>query len=420
MSRRFRLALLICVALCASGVTVLRAQSMGRLSLLLLDADGEPLPGAEVLVTCPELPHFRDESTTNKKGKVLLAFPDSTRSYRLQIEKEGYQPVDMEYQPKAGQVARRQIQLQPVRGPSIGLRETGPGSASAASQAVAVGLESLAAGDLAAAEAHFHRALEEDNSLAPAHSALAGLYLQKGEYESAVAAAQSLLELEPDNPRGFRALYEAHKALGQAREAEAALAKLSQLDRGADTAALLFNEGVEDMRAGDLGAAKARFEEVLGLEPEFLQAHLGLALCHLREGSFEAAAAAAERALELDPGNLRALEIGVDAYRALGNKQMEEAALEALGSADPRTASGQLFERGVELFAAGDTAGAIGLFQRAVELDPENPRAHYKLGLCYISSGETAEAREHLQRFLELAPDDPEAPSAREMLGYLD
>jgi tetratricopeptide (TPR) repeat protein len=413
-------ALLIFFALWASAAGVLRAQSVGRLSLTLLDAEGEPLPGARVRVTCAKLPRFEREATSDKKGRVLLTFPEGTTSYRLQIEKEGFHPVDTEFQPRPGELMRQSMHLLSVRAQPTAAQQEAAGRRSAAAEALAAGVEALREGDPATAEGHILRALEQDSALGPAHSALAGLYLQQGQYEQALAAAQRLLELEPENPRGFRALYEAHKALGHGPEAEAALHELSQLGGGGETAAILYNEGVEGMRAGDAATAKARFQEALGIDPNFLPAVVGLALCHLREGSFEEAAAAAERALELEPGNLQAMGARLDAYRALGDEDKEQEALEALKAADPKTASRQLFDGGIDLFNAGDTEGAKELFLRAAELDPENAAAHYKLGLCYINSGKTAAAKEHLQRFLELAPDHPDAAGAREMLGYLD
>jgi hypothetical protein len=40
------------------------------------------------------------------------------------------------------------------------------------------------------------------------------------------------------------------------------------------------------------------------------------------------------------------------------------------------------------------------------------------LGLC-LAASDVAQARGHLETFLRLAPEDPDAPTAREMLQYL-
>ena len=55
-----------------------------------------------------------------------------------------------------------------------------------------------------------------------------------------------------------------------------------------------------------------------------------------------------------------------------------------------------------------------------VAADPENARAYYELGRSYLSAGDTDKAKEALQQFLSMAPNDPEAPSAKEMLSYLE
>ena len=419
MSRKVSVVLLIGVVLWIWAIADLQAQTSGRLSLTLLDPEGEPVVGAVVRVSRPDSPRSAKERTTDKKGRVLISFADATASYRLQIEAEGFHPVDMMLDPEPGVVQRREMQLEPVRDVAAGPEAVSEGALSEAGEALAAGVEALRAGDLDTAEVEILRALEVDSELAPAHSALAGLYLQRGRYKEAIAAAQRLRELQPENPRGFRALYEAHKALGHTQEATAALAQLSQLGEGGDTAAILYNEGVESMKAGDAGAAKKRFQEAVAVDPEFVQAHIGLAICHLRAGSSGEAAAAAEMALALEPGNIHALGISVDAYRALGDKDKEEAALAALRAADPRTAARQMYDTGVQFYDAGDTRSAMSLFQRALEFDPEHAAAHYKLGLCYINTGETDKAKEHLQRFLELAPEHPEAAGAQQMLQYL-
>ena len=61
----------------------------------------------------------------------------------------------------------------------------------------------------------------------------------------------------------------------------------------------------------------------------------------------------------------------------------------------------------------------MAAYEKALELEPEMARAHYRLGLAYLSAGELERARNHLTRFIELQPEDPEAATAREMLGYL-
>ena len=127
------------------------------------------------------------------------------------------------------------------------------------------------------------------------HSALGTVYLEMGDPQSAIASANTLLEAEPENPRGYRLLYEANQALGNEQEAQAALKRLAKLDSGGDTATLLYNEGVEALNVGDRKSAKQRFQELLEFSPDFAPALSALAVLQINDREFEAAAATAEK-----------------------------------------------------------------------------------------------------------------------------
>ena len=71
------------------------------------------------------------------------------------------------------------------------------------------------------------------------------------------------------------------------------------------------------------------------------------------------------------------------------------------------------------LYNAANVAAAKEAFGRALAKDPNHPKSHYMLGLCYASTSENAKAREHLTKFLELAPNDNDAAQAKEMLETL-
>ncbi|MBN1210411.1 MAG: social motility TPR repeat lipoprotein Tgl [Myxococcaceae bacterium] len=68
------------------------------------------------------------------------------------------------------------------------------------------------------------------------------------------------------------------------------------------------------------------------------------------------------------------------------------------------------YNLGVQAQQAGNIQEALSEFQRAVELDPENPDARNALGiLLHLSFRRPAEAVEHYQKALEVRPDFSEA-----------
>ena len=116
-----------------------------------------------------------------------------------------------------------------------------------------------------------------------------------------------------------------------------------------------YNEGAAALRAGDFAAAKAALETALEKDSELAPAHgvLGLALNGL--GDHQGAAAAAERALELRPGEPNALKARYDAYRALGDEAKAEEAGAALAQSGANAEAAKLvYNEGADANRNGD------------------------------------------------------------------
>jgi len=182
----------------------------------------------------------------------------------------------------------------------------------------------------------------------------------------------------------------------------------------------VFNDGAEAFSQGDTVVAREKFEEAIGLDPTLAEPHAAIARLELDEKQYAAAAAAAEAALAIEPGQALALRVAIAAYTELGDEKKLAAAQAALAAADPSAAAEQLYVDGARLYNEGKTAEAAEILAQAVEADPDHAKSHNLLGTCYISLGKMAEAKQHLETFLRLAPNDPDAPAAREMLKYLN
>jgi tetratricopeptide (TPR) repeat protein len=140
-----------------------------------------------------------------------------------------------------------------------------------------------------------------------------------------------------------------------------------------------------------------------------LSGHLG------RKGDVAGALAAAEKALEIDPNftdaKLRVAEIlvdtgynGGDVEKIRRGQQMAEEVL----SADTPTASALMVMAKIDL-AQQKVDEAIEGLRAALELDPNNPQAHFVLGTALSVKGEGPAARTELARALEIDPGMLEA-----------
>jgi tetratricopeptide (TPR) repeat protein len=394
-------------------------QAYARVEGTVVDETGEPVAGATVVVTSDEI-GYRKTLDTNKKGHFAVAFVDGTREYLFRLEKEGHETVEQSLKPSVGESLKKEFVL-PAAGSGArgGTTETG----SAADPLVVVfneGVAALRAGDLDTAEKKFLRATELNSRMPEAPAALAGIYLERGDGERALAMAGKTLELDPDNAAALRVLHDVYRERGDQAKAAEALERLKSVEGGGTEAAIrLYNEGVEATRQNDLEGARSRFEEALAADPELAPAHGALARIYYAQEHWDQAIAAAEKAYQLDPGQAGALKYAYEGYRKKGDTEQARRVFAVMSEADPEGTAGSLFEAGIAMFNAGDMAGAQQALEQALEADPDLPKAHYTLGLSYANTGDNAKAIEHLKRFLELAPDDPDAGTAKEMLDYL-
>jgi tetratricopeptide (TPR) repeat protein len=394
----------------------LHGQTFGRVEFMVKNQDGDRVEGVKITVTCDALPSFSREKTTNKKGKATISVVDATKSYVFLFEYESFPPYTETIKPLLGQTTFREVTLTEGEPEIVEDEERLP----RAHRVFNEGADALQEGNIAAAKEKFLEAAAMDEDLAPVHLALATVYAQEGSHEEVIAAANRFLEIEGENNRAYRLLYEAHKAVGNNEQADAALKAMARTDEGGDSVAMMFNEGAEALRIGDQATALARFREALELQPDLVPAISAVAMIYGQREDWEQAIAHGEQAVELEPGNVAAQRVLHAAYQALGENEKAEEAWLAVVGADPATASAEFFDRGVAHFERGETAAAKAEFEQALKVDPSNAEAQLRLGLCYVNEGNTSLAKEHLQMFLEMAPDHPESATAREMLSYMN
>jgi tetratricopeptide (TPR) repeat protein len=187
-----------------------------------------------------------------------------------------------------------------------------------------------------------------------------------------------------------------------------------------EKAVLAFNEAAEASQMGDMETAAKKMAEAAELDPKLTVAHSALAGMLNAAKDYAGAAAAAEKALALDPKDARALRVAADANTKLGNTARAKEASAALAAIDPKAAALDLYNQGVREYNAGAMPAAIKIFEQALAADPTYGKTHYMLGMCYIGQGENAKAKQHLEAFLAVAAaDDADATTAKEMLSYL-
>jgi tetratricopeptide (TPR) repeat protein len=174
------------------------------------------------------------------------------------------------------------------------------------------------------------------------------------------------------------------------------------------SAAAAYQEGVDALKAGDPDTAAEKLRQVIELAPDVAEPHAFLAQALLERGEHAAAAAEAERALELEPTQVRALYVRFQAYRELGDEERADSALAELKDSDQAGASAKkIFNEGAAAYSAGDMATAKASFVVAVEIDPMLPEAFTALAEIYRLEGDFEQSLTMADTVLELSPGDP-------------
>lgn len=271
---------------------------------------------------------------------------------------------------------------------------------------------------------------------------LAEGYRAAGRLEQANEVRLAAVESYQQN-RHLRAAQEVLRATDAATLTTAQQARLADLAPALDDATLdlLYQGGGSYLQSGDVLRAAQTWEHPFF--PDQADDDLSLALAYGVLGDFRRALDYAGKVLRRDPDNPSALLLRYDALRAMGD---DEAAAEALirlkrlppgklaadpGGVDrlrslpppelqpagpPPADLERLLAAGQRGLAAGELERAKDFLQRALELAPDDPRVHLRLGLVLWKSGEQTEARRHLEIVLELAPGSDEAATARQLL----
>lgn len=236
--------------------------------------------------------------------------------------------------------------------------------------------------------------------------AVAAERIQGGSLAEAVELLDEVVQERPDDP-------DAHLLLGSAlslipRRERAIESVLRALELRPEHAQSYATAGMALARLGERDVAATVFERAISLNPALGDAHLNLALILAGKEDYEGAVRHMAKALEFET------EVSARAHlRFLNGKLLVE-----LGRVEDAVGE---YERSLELDSgSGEVYLALGMahktllredyafpaFRRAVELAPQNPEAHYQLGLELQRRGEAGAAADRFLEANRLRPRD--------------
>lgn len=162
-----------------------------------------------------------------------------------------------------------------------------------------------AARDPAKAIRWLQRAVELDPAHAASHRLLGEQYQQKGDQPAARQHLERATELQPEEDKNWISLVDFFNTSGDAAASEQALAR--GLKACPQSSALLFEHGRQLVIGRRFAEAREALQESLRLNPERVEAHVGLGLAFFNLGRAPDGLTEMQAALQLDPGNPVAL-----------------------------------------------------------------------------------------------------------------
>ena len=210
---------------------------------------------------------------------------------------------------------------------------------------------------------------------------LAEIYAKSQRVREAVAQAQEVLKIDPDNLSAHRLLARIYvRTLGDASAGE--------------------------LQKENLAKAVDQFNAILKLDPKDTSSALWLARLYRFENQHVEAEKILREVLRRDPDNGPALEqlsqLLIDAGRS-------QDAIELLSQAAGNSASPDIYDLLGDAYSQNkEFAKAEVAYRRAVELDPDDPGHHHGLAQALLSQDKYAPALEEYKRLSELEPGTAE------------
>jgi tetratricopeptide (TPR) repeat protein len=243
-----------------------------------------------------------------------------------------------------------------------------------------------------------------------ARLSVAAQYREQGDYDRAAQEYLKLIQLAPRFAPAYNELGVCYMRQGKLADAARALERAAQL--APTVAGVHLNLGIAYFRQERYDKAQAALERARKLEPGNGQALHLLGLSYVALKRYREAILPLQQALELTPDDISVKYNLASAYANQGELEKSEGILADLirnhsDSAAVHLLLGDAYVGRSDEFVHINKA--IEEYKRAIELDPQLPVAHFKLGQAYLKLSRLDEAGAYFRLELERAPTDQQA-----------
>lgn len=277
-----------------------------------------------------------------------------------------------------------------------------------------MGMANQAAGDLRSAVANYGRAVEAHQGHPGATSKLAELKAASGDPALAAEAEQQLkavLRTSPGNPQVLNALALTELRLGnQMGAVEHLQAALKALPSDAK---IRSNLASVHLARGEMSAAENALKEIAAQQPLAASPAIALGRFYALAREFGKAETSLRRAIELDKGNLVALQDLAEVLRMKGDMKGAEETFMRLSQSGTKAARPAY---GIFLHEIGKKDQALVEFKKLYNEDPNDRYARNRLIEAYLATDGEAAAGPIIDAALRNNPKDADALRYRSRL----
>ena len=254
----------------------------------------------------------------------------------------------------------------------------------------------------------------------------AKVYIQQQNYEKAIEQGELAVKTNPGDPEAHFVLGQAYGLVGEYRKMNEAFTKSLDASPKSEAAIKqqrnkyyvdLFNAGANAIKNNELDQAEENYSICTAMIPDRSGAYTNLALVYNLKENPQLAMANYEKAIELDPEDLKVrLQLGMVMYREGSNdKSMYPKAIEVfqyiLEHAEPGSEeyNQALLHIAYSYDLMGDQAKAIETYMKAISENPDDKDIWFNLGRLYFMQENFDKAIESFTEVIRLAPEDFES-----------
>lgn len=232
-------------------------------------------------------------------------------------------------------------------------------------------------------------------------------FVAQGRFDQAMSEVEQTLKEEPNNNDAISLRASLQLQSGDREKTTSAIADLQGLiGREPRNPVIRYNLARAHQSRGEIEPARVQFAEAIKIRGDFVAAHIGLGQVQLLKRDFGAAIEAAENALKIEPNNMAARVVKVNAL--INNGNLRQARLDLDGYLRQTSESPDLqFQLALVNFQEKRFAEAEATFRALRERYPADPRLIFAIAEVFMQTGRPGEASRFLQDERKRAPGDP-------------